>query len=80
MIVDSSEDTVYAVAYLSSQTGEYSADLSLVIGNCRVARKRHLSKPRLEPKAAVKAVRLKEQIVDTQLPSYLTGVCGKSSS
>ena len=52
-----------AVAYLGSQPKEYSDDLAFVIGKCRVAPMRHLSIPRVELQAAVRAVRLKEQIV-----------------
>ena len=63
VFADVSEDTMCAVAYLRSQPKEYSADLAFVIGKCRVAPMRHLSIPRLELKAAVMAVRLKEQIV-----------------
>ena len=64
MFADASEDTICAVAYLRSQTKEYSADLAFVIGKCRVAPMRHLSIPRLELQAAVIAVMLKEQIVE----------------
>ena len=63
VFADASEDTMCAVAYLRPQPKEYSADLSFVIGKCRVATMRHLSIPRLELQAAVMAVRLKEQIV-----------------
>ena len=63
VFADASEDTMCAVAYLRSQPKEYSADLAIVIGKCRVAPMRHLSIPRLELQAAVMAVRLKEQIV-----------------
>ena len=63
VFADASEDTMCAVAYLRSQPKEYSADLTVVIGKCRVAPIRHLSIPRLELQAAVMAVRLKEQIV-----------------
>ena len=63
LFADASEDTICAVAYLRSQPKEYSGDLAFVIGKCRVAPMRHLSKPRLELQAAVMAVRLKEQIV-----------------
>ena len=52
-----------ALAYLRSQPKEYPADLAFVIGKGRVAPMRHLSIPRFELQAAVKAVRLKEQIV-----------------
>ena len=63
MFADASEDTMCAVAYLRSQAIEYSADLTFVIGKCRVAPMRHLSIQRFELQAAVMAVRLKEQIV-----------------
>ena len=43
VFTDASEDTMCAVAYLRSQAKEYSADLSFVIGKCRVAPMRHLS-------------------------------------
>ena len=64
MFADASEDTMCAVAYLSSQPKDYSADLAFVIGKCGVAPMRHLSIPRLELQAAVVVVRLKEQIVN----------------
>ena len=64
LFADASDDTMCAVAYLRSKPKEYSADLAFVIGKCRVAPMRHLSIPRLEPQAAVMAVRLKEQIVN----------------
>ena len=63
MFADASEDTMCAVAYLRSQAKEYSADLTFVIGKCRVVPMRHLSIQRLELQAAFMAVRLKEQIV-----------------
>ena len=63
VFADASEDAMCAVAYLRSMPKEYSADLAFVIGKCQVAPMRHLSIPRLEPQAAVMAVRLKEQIV-----------------
>ena len=63
VFADVSEDTMCAVAYLSSQPKKYSADLAFVIGKCRVAPIRHLSIPRFELQAAVMAVSLKEQIV-----------------
>ena len=63
VFADASEDTMCAVAYLRSQPKEYSADLAIVIGKCRVAPMRHLSIPQLELQAAVMAVKLKEQIV-----------------
>ena len=63
LFADASEDTMCAVAYLSSQPKEYSADLAFVIEKCRVEPMRHLSIPPLELQAAVMAVRLKEQIV-----------------
>ena len=52
-----------AVAYPVSQPKEHSADLAFVIGKCRPAPMRHLSIPRLELQAAVRAVQLKEQKV-----------------
>ena len=52
-----------AVAYLRANAKEQSAEVSFVIGKCRVAPMRHMSIPRLELQAAVMAVRLKEQIV-----------------
>ena len=58
-----SEDTMCAVAYLPSKPKEHSANLTFVIGKCRVAPMRQFSIPRLELQAAVMAVRLKEQIV-----------------
>ena len=63
VFADASEDTMCAVAYLRSQPKEYSVNLAIVIGKCRVPPMRHLSIPRLELQAAVTAVRLKEQIV-----------------
>ena len=60
---DASEDTMCAVAYLRSQPKEYSADLTFVIGKCRVAPIGPLSLPRMELQAAVMTVRLKDQIV-----------------
>ena len=63
MFTEASEVTMCAVAYLRSQSKQYSADLAFVIGKFRVAPMRHLSIPRLELQAAVMAVRLKEQIV-----------------
>ena len=63
VFADASEDTMCAVAYLRSKPKEYSADLTFVIGKCRIAPMRHLSIPGLESKAAVMAVRIKEQIV-----------------
>ena len=63
VFADVSKNTMCAVAYLRSQPEEYSADLAIVIGKCRVAPMRHLSIPRLELQAAVMAVRLKEQII-----------------
>ena len=63
VFADASEDTMCAVAYLRSQSKEYSADLAFVIGKCRVEPMRYLSIPRLESEAAVMAVRFKEQIV-----------------
>ena len=63
VFADASEDTMCAVAYLRSQPKEHSADLAFFIGKCRVVPMRHLSIPRLELRAAVMAVRLKEQIV-----------------
>ena len=63
LFADASGDTMYAVAYLLSQPKEDSADLTFVIGKCRVATTRPLLLPRLELQAAVVAVRLKEQIV-----------------
>ena len=53
VFADASEDTMCAVAYLRSQTKEYSADLAFVFGKCRVAPMRHLSVPRFELQAAV---------------------------
>ena len=71
MFADASEDTMCAVAYLFSQPKEYSADLAFVIGKCRVALMRHLSIPRLELRAAVMTVTLKEQIVkDHEMKIY----------
>ena len=64
VFADASEDTMCAVAYLRSQPKKYSADLTFVIGKCRVAPMRYLSIPRLELQAAAMAVRLKEQIVN----------------
>ena len=64
VFADASENTMCAVAYLRSQPKKHSADLTFVIGKCRVAPMRHLSIPRLELQAAVMAVRLKEQIVN----------------
>ena len=63
VFADASEDTMCAVAYLLSQPKEYSADLTFVIGKCRMASMRHLSIPLLELQAAVMAVRVTEQIV-----------------
>ena len=63
VLADASEDPMWAVAYLNSQPKENSADLAFVIGKCRVTPMRHLSITRLEMRAAVMAVRLKEQIV-----------------
>ena len=63
MFADASEDTMCAVVYLRLQSKQYSADLAVVIGKCRVAPMRHLSIPRLELQTALMAVRLKEQIV-----------------
>ena len=37
VFADASEDTMCAVAYLRSKPKEYSADLAIVIGKCRVA-------------------------------------------
>ena len=62
MFADASEDIICAVAYLRSKPKEYSADLAFVIGKCSVALMRYLSIPRLGLKAAVMAVKLKEQI------------------
>ena len=59
VFADASEDTMCAVAYLGLQRQEYSINLAFVIGKCRVTPMRHLSTPRLELQAAVKAVRLK---------------------
>ena len=63
VFAEASEDTMCAVAYLGSQSKEYTADLAIVIGKCRVAPMRHLSIPRLEMQVAVMAVMLNEQIV-----------------
>ena len=63
LFADASEHTMCAVAYLRANAKEQSAEVSFVIGKCRVAPMRHMSIPRLELQAAVMAVRLKEQIV-----------------
>ena len=63
LFADASEHTMCAVAYLRSNAKEQSAEVSFVIGKCRVAPMRHMSIPRLELQAAVMAVRLKEQEV-----------------
>ena len=64
VFADASEDTMCAVAYFrSKQYDESQAELSFIIGKCRVAPMRHMSIPRLELQAAVMAVRLKDQIV-----------------
>ena len=47
VFADALEDTMCAVAYLRSQPKECSADLAFLIGKCRVAPMRHLSRPRL---------------------------------
>ena len=63
LFADASEHTMCAVAYLRNNAKEKSAEVSFVIGKCRVAPMRHMSIPRLELQAVVMAVRLKEQIV-----------------
>ena len=63
VFADASEDTKCAVAHLRSKPKEYSADLAFVVGKCRVAPMGHPSIPRLELRAAVMEVRLKERIV-----------------
>ena len=63
VFANESEDTMCAMEYLRSKPKEYSADLAFVIGKCRIAPMRHLSILRLKLRAAVMAVRLKEQIV-----------------
>ena len=57
LFADESKDTMCAVAYLTFQEKEYSADLAFLIEKCRVAPMRQLSIPCVELKAAVLAVR-----------------------
>ena len=45
VFADASEDTMCALAYLRSQPKEYSTDLALFIGKCRVAPMSNLSIP-----------------------------------
>ena len=66
LFADAFEDTMCKVTYLHSQPTDFSAVSAFVFGKCRVALMRYLSIPRLELKAIVMAVRLKEQIVKEQ--------------
>ena len=63
LLADVLGNTVCKLVYLLSQVKKLSADLSLVIGNYRLALSRHLSKPGSALPSDVMAMGIKQQVI-----------------